>query len=205
MSAETIAKTLKGRKSGANWIARCPAHDDRKPSLSIRDADDGKVLVRCHAGCTQDSVLAALRQQGLWTVSGPNQSGGTASASVTNQKDRDDVAQRSSRALKRWQSTKPPYGTVVEKYLRSRGLDLPWLERIRFHPGLKHCSGEVWPAMVGLVTRGGDDVPLAIHRTFLARDGAGKAPVDPQKMMLGPCAFIARVFAFRATSRKPVP
>ena len=32
-----------------------------------------------------------------------------------------------------------------------------------------------------------DDTPIAIHRTFLARNGAGKAPVDPQKMMLGPC------------------
>ena len=41
--------------------------------------------------------------------------------------------------------------------------------------------------MVALVTRGVDDAPLAIHRTFLARDGLGKAPVDPQKMMLGPC------------------
>jgi hypothetical protein len=41
--------------------------------------------------------------------------------------------------------------------------------------------------MVALVTRGSDDTPLAIHRTFLARDGDGKAPVDPQKMMLGPC------------------
>ena len=41
--------------------------------------------------------------------------------------------------------------------------------------------------MIALVTRGADDTPLAIHRTFLARDGAGKAPIDPQKMMLGPC------------------
>jgi hypothetical protein len=41
--------------------------------------------------------------------------------------------------------------------------------------------------MVALVTRGADDTPLAIHRTFLARDGGGKAPVDPVKMMLGPC------------------
>jgi hypothetical protein len=41
--------------------------------------------------------------------------------------------------------------------------------------------------MVSLVTRGIDDTPLAIHRTFLASDGAGKAPVDPEKMMLGPC------------------
>ena len=41
--------------------------------------------------------------------------------------------------------------------------------------------------MVALVTRGTDDMPLAIHRTFLARNCGGKAPVDPQKMMLGPC------------------
>ena len=41
--------------------------------------------------------------------------------------------------------------------------------------------------MVALVTRGHDGEPLAIHRTFLARDVAGKAPVAPQKMMLGPC------------------
>jgi hypothetical protein len=41
--------------------------------------------------------------------------------------------------------------------------------------------------MIAPVTRGVDGLLLAIHRTFLARDGAGKAPVDPQKMMLGPC------------------
>jgi hypothetical protein len=41
--------------------------------------------------------------------------------------------------------------------------------------------------MVALVTDGADGTPLAIHRTFLARDGVGKAPIEPQKMMLGPC------------------
>jgi hypothetical protein len=41
--------------------------------------------------------------------------------------------------------------------------------------------------MVALVTRGADGAPLALHRTFLARDGGSKAPVEPQKMMLGPC------------------
>ena len=66
MTAETIAKALGGRKAGGGWMARCPAHDDRTPSLSIRDADDGKVLVRCHAGCDQERVIAALRARGLW-------------------------------------------------------------------------------------------------------------------------------------------
>ena len=59
--------------------------------------------------------------------------------------------------------------------------------RIRFHTGLKHPTGARWPAMVALDSAGVDDRPLAIHRTFLAYDGSGKAPVDPQKMMLGPC------------------
>ena len=37
MTAETIAKALGGRKRGRGWMARCPAHDDREPSLSISD------------------------------------------------------------------------------------------------------------------------------------------------------------------------
>jgi putative DNA primase/helicase len=41
--------------------------------------------------------------------------------------------------------------------------------------------------MVAIVTRGVNGAPIAIHRTFLARNGSGKAPVDPTKMMLGPC------------------
>ncbi len=53
MKAETIARALGGRKAGGGWMARCPAHADREPSLSIRDGDGNKVLVRCHAGCDQ--------------------------------------------------------------------------------------------------------------------------------------------------------
>ena len=41
--------------------------------------------------------------------------------------------------------------------------------------------------MVALVTRGVDDTPVAIHRTFLAREGHGKAPVEPARMLLRPC------------------
>src|SRR4051794_33867042 len=41
--------------------------------------------------------------------------------------------------------------------------------------------------MVALVTHGVTGSPVAVHRTFLALDGCGKAPVEPAKMMLGPC------------------
>src|SRR5438094_6250456 len=66
MTAEMIAKSLCGRKAGDGWIVCCPAHDDRKPSLSIRDSNDGKILVCCHAGCSQERVIEALRLRGLW-------------------------------------------------------------------------------------------------------------------------------------------
>lgn len=42
------------------WIAKCPAHEDRSPSLSIRALDDGRVLVNCFAGCGAIAVLEAL-------------------------------------------------------------------------------------------------------------------------------------------------
>ncbi len=44
MTAETIAKALGGRKAGGSWMARCPAHDDREPSLSISTGDQSRVL-----------------------------------------------------------------------------------------------------------------------------------------------------------------
>ena len=66
MTAETLAKALGGRSVGARWMARCPAHEDRKPSLSISSGRNGKVLVHCHAGCDQGRVIATLRSCGLW-------------------------------------------------------------------------------------------------------------------------------------------
>jgi putative DNA primase/helicase len=185
MKAETIARALGGRKAGGGWMARCPAHDDHTPSLSIRDAG-GKVLVRCHAGCDQERLIATLRSRGLWTENGTRRFMRPAPRAATSQPDRDD-AERSKAALAIWQSAISADGSLVETYLASRGLHDPPPPTLRFHAGLKHPSGGIWPAMVALVTNGADGTPLAIHRTFLARDGGGKAPVDRQKMMLGPC------------------
>src|SRR4029450_12389325 len=98
-----------------------------------------------------------------------------------------DALKRSAAALAIWRESAAVEGTPVATYLRSRGLDLPASLALRFHAGLKHPSGGVWPAMLALVTHGATGSPIAVHRTFLARDGQGKAPVDPAKMMLGPC------------------
>lgn len=48
------------KTSGGGWIARCPGHDDRNPSLSIAEGNDGRALVKCHAGCEVDDICATL-------------------------------------------------------------------------------------------------------------------------------------------------
>lgn len=62
MSAESITARLNGlRRTGrGRWAARCPAHKDRGPSLSVRELDDGRVLLHCFAGCEVGAVLGAL-------------------------------------------------------------------------------------------------------------------------------------------------
>jgi putative DNA primase/helicase len=99
--------------------------------------------------------------------------------------DQDDPRCRVALAI--WQSARPAPQTPVVIYLASRGIRLPPPDVLRFHAGLKHPSGGIWPTMVALVTNGADGMPVAVHRTYLDRDGGGKAPIDPQKMMLGPC------------------
>jgi hypothetical protein len=187
MKAETIASALGGRRAGGGWMARCPSHDDREPSLSIHHAADGKVLVCCHAGCEQRRVIAALRSRGLCNSDNRHQFTRPLSWTTTTQKADRDNSKRAEAAIAIWQETVPTEGTLVETYFSSRGLQRPPPMRMRFHTRLKHPSGGLWPAMVALVTRGVDDTPIAIHRTFLARNGTRKAPVEPQKMMLGPC------------------
>lgn len=45
---------------GTQHSAVCPAHDDRDPSLSFTESDDGQVLFTCHGGCERDDILSAL-------------------------------------------------------------------------------------------------------------------------------------------------
>ena len=47
-------------QNGAGWKARCPSHEDNNPSLSISEGDDGKVLICCHTGCTNQAIVGDL-------------------------------------------------------------------------------------------------------------------------------------------------
>lgn len=62
MGADVLLSRLnRVRKTGnGRWSCRCPAHDDKGPSLAIRELGDGRVLLHCFAGCDAQSVLDAL-------------------------------------------------------------------------------------------------------------------------------------------------
>ena len=61
MYADQFVALLEGaRRSGGGWAARCPAHSDREPSLSVSEGSDGRVLIHCHAGCPPEEVVGAV-------------------------------------------------------------------------------------------------------------------------------------------------
>ncbi len=55
-----LSRLPDAKRNGHGWQARCPAHEDQNPSLSIADGDDGRALLKCHAGCATEDVVAAL-------------------------------------------------------------------------------------------------------------------------------------------------
>jgi hypothetical protein len=62
ITLDAMLRRLTGaRRVSSGWIARCPAHDDREPSLSIATDAGGRILLHCFAGCTFSQILGALR------------------------------------------------------------------------------------------------------------------------------------------------
>jgi putative DNA primase/helicase len=61
VTTSEILSRLEGvRKNEHFHVARCPAHEDRNPSLSVREGDDGRVLLKCFAGCDTTAIVRAL-------------------------------------------------------------------------------------------------------------------------------------------------
>ena len=120
MIADALAKALHGRKCGSGWIARCPAHDDRHPSLSIAE-DNGTLLVHCFAGCSQESVLGSLKSMGLGDTGQPND------APIRRSTRDVDTNQKVAAAKRIWAESVPATGTPAQTYLACRGI----LQRMR--------------------------------------------------------------------------
>jgi len=62
MIAEKILDRLElvSEMGPGRWMARCPAHDDHTPSLSVRELDDGRVLIHCFAECEKVDIVSAV-------------------------------------------------------------------------------------------------------------------------------------------------
>jgi putative DNA primase/helicase len=185
MTAAEIAHALKGKRSGYGWTARCPAHKDSDPSLSIGQGDDGRILVHCFAGCPQDAVIDALRARGLWA-------NGDASRdrlitperfrAANEQREREN-AERAATVLSIWNEARDPRGTVAEEYLAARKLHLPPELRVRvlrFHPACPWESGTV-PCLVAAFRAIADDALTGVHRIRL--DQPERWPKAERKML----------------------
>lgn len=177
-----LTLALQGKWHGRYGLACCPAHGDRRPSLTLADGTDGRLLLNCKAGCRFEDVLSALRDRGLVDRGGRPQPPSPTEVARRKAEDEAEAVRRERQALACWREALPIRGTIAETYLRRRGITCPLPVSLRFHPECWHASAQRLPAMVARV----DGLPrLAVHRTYLRADGSGKAEVDPPKAMLG--------------------
>ena len=175
---------------GGKWLARygtapCPiCQPERRrdqDALTLSDAQEGRLLAHCKkAGCSFRDLAAAL---GLTTecFARPD----PFDLARRQAQRRAEAAKRAAQASAVWAEAKPIRDTLAEAYLRGRGITCELPATLRFHGACWHVSGRRLPAMVAQVV--GCDLP-AVHRTYLAPDGTGKAKVDPPKAMLGAVA-----------------
>lgn len=141
---------------------------------------DGRPLYYCHAGCDPRDLWGTVR--------------GQRPEYVAQRPKPKDYTRVRHYAQQLWDGALPPQGTLVERYLASRSLCvLP--DCLRFLPCHLHKnSGQYWPVMLAAVTDTQGKLQ-AVHRTYLAEDGNGKAPVEPAKMTLGAVGGFAVHFA----------
>lgn len=178
-----IVERLGGDWRRGGGMCRCPAHNDRTPSLSVR-LGERRLLFHCFAGCETREVIRALRALQLLTPelrAGGNETAWTPA----------DPGERNRGAAARlWAEARPIGRSPAEVYLRSRGLTLEALD-LRYHPRAPYGRGPqaiFRPAMLAAVR---DDSGLvAVHRTFLDpgldHTSARLADLAVPKRALGP-------------------
>jgi putative DNA primase/helicase len=183
-AAADLAAVLNARPSGRGWVARCPAHVDRTPSLSIREADDGRLLLHCFAGCAWGVLRDTLAARSLW----PGRDPGAHYPPRPSRPSGSAGPKPEQRVLLKriWCKATPGVGTVVEIYLRSRSLTAPLPPSLRDARLWHRESGQWLPCMIAAV-QAADGRLAGLHRTFLQPSGRGKASVEPVKKMLGVC------------------
>jgi hypothetical protein len=155
-------------------MCRCPAHDDNRPSLSVRPGRT-RLLLHCFAGCEASAILRALNAAHLL-----DPSAGRTDEPAPEQGDRLGNA-----ALRLWGEARSIAGTLAGAYLDSRGLETGSAQ-LRFHPRTPHgpSPGTCYrPALIAAVRN--ESGLIAIHRTFIAPEGAGLAALADPRCGLG--------------------
>lgn len=186
MNATALTKALGGRWHCGYGTARCPAHDDRNPSLSVRCGDAGVILLKCHAGCEQRDVISALQARGLWPGRSKMRESDPREAEKRHRDREHGQARRIEAARAIWRQSQLIAGSLAETYLRERGLHPSWPATLRYLPNAKHgATGLCLPALIAAVSAWPSRQVTAVHRTFITEDGTRKASVTPDKMMLG--------------------
>lgn len=183
---EHIFSALRGvRRVGSEWQACCPAHDDSEPSLSIREAENGRVLVHCHGGCSQEAVISELRALGVWPK--PSADG---IASHSNRKSIDRRPDPTSYCSEIWAQCLEVTEDAVDPlraYLKARGLDSKYLpECIRLHPNHAYMQKgkpvSTHPTMVARISDQDGDL-IGLGRTFLGTGGHKANVAEPRKSL----------------------
>jgi hypothetical protein len=197
MNASEIAAILDAKKSGPGWLAKCPAHDDRHASLWFSDQvnaknPEGKLRFECFAGCSWQDVRAAIGISHTQTSS--PQTVRTVTSAQVIQEDTFIVGIKRNKLKKVWEKASPiKRESIAWKYLvEARHVlnpDQPIPEVMR-ETVLKYFAedgkliGE-FPAIVSRLEKA-DGTLATIHRTYLATDGSGKAPVEKAKKLMSP-------------------
>jgi len=188
MDAEQIARALGGKRSGRQYVCKCPAHWDTNPSMLVFDGRS-QVQFRCMSGCTPIEIMAALRQRGiLGHEIPPNVSCETSRAPAAKSVS-PTLPDQHIRAMRIWREARDPRHSPVERYLAQRNIELPAAlcgSLIRFHPSCPR-GDEFQFALVALMRDIETDEPRAIQRIYLDRNAAK----DGKPMMLGPAGGAA--------------
>jgi putative DNA primase/helicase len=176
-TAQEIAKRLGLARFRRSWRGRCPACDYAGNIFRLWDGKNGQQAY-CHNGCGRDVVDNAI-QRIMGTEPQPRPLGAPS----------DSDAQRASnqlRALRLWAGSEPVPGTPGERYLGLRGLPgAAGSLALRFRADCPHPETSRLPALVAAVTDAGGAM-VGLHRTFIRRDGSGKASVEPTRASIGP-------------------
>ncbi|MCJ2037615.1 toprim domain-containing protein [Methylobacterium sp. E-041] len=176
MTLREMAHALGGEVAGHQVLCPGPGHSARDRSVTVRpgpESPDG-LRVHSHAGddwrAVKDYIAGRL---GLGRERRGQAKPAPAPLSRVSPRAAGVDADRRRRALGVWYSVGNPTGTLVERYLASRGLDLPATvagEVLRFHAACAFGE-ERLPVMVAALRCVRTDQPQAVHRTALAPDG----------------------------------